>query len=262
MKKLHFFYLSLILAVFLSSCRSTKDFVLLQETRRHDAQVEISSTIPQIKIQPNDNLFLSILTLDPEVNKLFNPNIGDGMAGSSQAFETPSGQYINGYRVSDEGVITLPILGEIHFAGLSLTEAENRLKDKAMVYLKKPTVQVKFLNFKVNILGEVINPGIYYNYEGSINVLEAISMANGMTDYADIKNVLVKRNIDNEIKTYNLNLSDRSVYNSEVFYLQPDDMIYIPPGKLRSKKENSATYNQVLSTLSTLMVAIALVLKL
>jgi len=261
MKKSLFFYLLLIIAVFLSSCSSTKDFVLLQETERYNAQDEISSSIPQIKIKPNDNLFLSILTLDPEVNKLFNPNVGDGMTGSSQSFETPSGQYINGYRVNDDGIVTLPILGEIHFAGLSLTEAENRLKNKAMVYLKNPTVQVKFLNFKINIIGEVISPGMYYNYEGYVNVLEAISMADGMTDYANIKNVMVKRNVNNKIKTYKLNLADRSVYNSEVFYLQPNDMIYIPPSKLRSKKENKETYSQVLSTLSTLMVAIALVLK-
>lgn len=261
--KLHLFYLSFIIAILQSSCSGVKDIVMFQESNNTLKQFDIPITAPNHKIKPHDNLYLSILTLDPEVNKLFNPSSGgDGFtSGTEQMFGTPTSQYINGYRVAEDGTITLPILGELNLAGLCIDDAQKRLKERAEEYLKEPTIQVKLLNFKVNVLGEIRNPGIYYNYEGSINILDAISMANGITDYADIKNVLVKRYDDNKIKTYSVNFTNKSVYSSEVFYLQPNDLIYIPPSKIKRSRENSNTYSQILSTISTLLVALALFLK-
>ncbi|WP_319480775.1 polysaccharide biosynthesis/export family protein [uncultured Draconibacterium sp.] len=238
---------------------------MFNEKKDLNTYYDIPKSVPDHRIQPFDNLYLSVLTLDPEVNKLFNPSLeGSGIAsGTQQMYGSPSSQYINGYMVSEDGTINLPIMGEINLQGLTLREAQVRLKERASEYLKEPTVQVKFLNYKVNILGEVLNPGIYYNYEGTITLLDALSMANGITTFANIEDVVVKRSDKQDrIETINVNLKDNSIYASKAYYLQPNDVVYIPPSKLKRRSERSDTYSQILSTISTLVVALALVVNL
>jgi polysaccharide export outer membrane protein len=202
--------------------------------------------------------------MDPEVNALFNPSSqGDGFSSSTtQMYGAPIGREVNGYRVSQKGTITIPMLGEIMLAGLSLEEAQNRLRETAEEFLIDPHIQIKFLNYKVDLLGEVRFPGIYYNYEGKISILEAIGMANGITDFADIKNTLVKRHVGNKVVTIKLDLTDSSVYSSDVFYLQPNDLVYIPPSKLKRRQVNVQTYSMVLSTISVLLVSVTLITNL
>lgn len=263
MKKSFVFYLSLIVITIQTSCLSTKDIIMFQESKEDYGLYNISKEAPEHRIKPFDNLYLSVLTLDTEVNQLFNPSLaGTGYnAGTSQMYGDRASQYLNGYRVAADSTISLPIIGNINLVGLTLIEAEKKLKMRAEEFLKEPAVQVKMLNFKVNITGEVRVPGIYYNYEGSISLVDAISMANGITDYADIKNVLVIRQFEDITKTYNVNLTDKSIYTSDVFYLQPSDMVYIPPSKYKRRNENSNTYSQILSTISTILVAVALFLR-
>lgn len=254
-----------LLLVLFSSCVTTKDITMFQEENDLKTYYDMPKFVPDHKIQPFDNLYLSVLTLDPEVNKLFNPSLeGSGIAsGTQQMYGSISSQYINGYMVAKDGTINLPIMGQINVLGLTLNEAQDRLKERAEEYLKEPTVQVKFLNYKINIIGEVANPGIYYNYEGSISLLDALSMANGITTFADMKKVVVKRTDKGDVlKTFNVNLTDNSIYASEVYYLQPNDVVYIPPSKLKRRSERSDTYSQILSTISTIVVAVALVVNL
>ena len=262
MKKSIFFNLTFIVIIILSSCTTPKDIIMFQETDGTLKRYDIPKA-PEHKIRPFDNLYLSVLTLDPEVNALFNPSSqGDGFSSSTQQmYGSPESRDINGYRVSQNGTITVPIIGEINVAGLSLNEAQNHIKEKAVEYLVDPTIQVKYLNYKVLILGEVGFPGIYYNYDGNISIFDAISMANGISEYADLKNTLVKRYSGNKIATIEVDLTDNSIYSTDIFYLQPNDLVYIPPSKLKRRQENVQTYSQILSTISVLLVTVTLILN-
>lgn len=238
---------------------------MFQEPKKDLSGIHIPSLPPEIKIKPSDNLYVSIKTLDEEVNRIFNPsNVGGTgySAGTSQNYGNPVSLYINGYRVSSDSTITLPILGKISMGGLSLEEAKEKLRIRSEEFLREPTVDVKFLNYRVNMSGEIRSPGVYYNYEGNLNIHDAISMANGITDFADLRNVIIKRQNENGIHSHEINLTNNSVYNSEVFYLQPNDLVYIPPDNLKRRRENSDTYGRFLSTISTLIVAVAFFLNL
>jgi polysaccharide biosynthesis/export protein len=263
MNKVLLLYILLVI-IFLSSCRSASELTMFQDLKGNASLFGFPSDAPEYLIKPFDNLYLSILTLDPQVNQLFNPSTvgGTGLGtGTQQMYGDRASQYINGYMVTEEGFVTLPILGQIKVAGLNLHEAQEQLKQKAEEYLKEPNVKVKVLNFKINVTGEVQNPGLYYNYEGNLNIIDAISMANGITQFANLEDVLVIRHNENETKTYNLNLTNKSVYLSDVFYLQPNDIVYIKPNKNKRANENNNIYSLVLSTVSTLMVAITLMLR-
>lgn len=261
MKKKILFYL-LIIALIQTSCRSIKDIKMFQELSVQKPFYEPDKPVEH-KIKPFDNLYINIQTLDPEVNQLFNPSSSGGglYSGTYQLYGSPSSMYINGYQVKPDSTVQIPIIGKMNFVGLSLEQAQEKLKQKAEIYLKDPNVQVKLLNYRVNVLGEVRAPGMYYNYEGNLSIFDAISMANGISDYSDLRHVLVKRQEDGKVYTYNVNLTDNSIFYSDTYYLKPNDIIYIPPSKLKRRGENSASYSRFLSTISTFVVVAAFFLS-
>ncbi len=265
MKKSYLPYNYMVILIFLFSCSSTKNIQMFQESKKDSHEVYIPTEPPTLIIKPLDNLYISIKTLDEEVNRIFNPSAVGGTgysSGTSQNYGDPTSQYINGYRVGSDSLITLPILGKINFCGLSLEEAKEKLRIRVEEFLREATVEVKFLNYRVNLSGEIRSPGVYYNYEGSLTIYDAISMANGITDFADLRNVVIQRQNNNGINTHKVNLTDNSVFTSDVFYLQPNDLVYIPPDNLKRRRENSDTYGRFLSTISTLLVATAFFLNL
>lgn len=264
MKKAHLVWLVFIFALLLTSCRNPKDLVMFRDLQNNENLYDVPVDAPEYIIKPYDNLYLNISTLDPEINNLFNPSAGGGpgySSGTQQMYGDRASQYINGYMVSANGTIKVPILGLVDVAGLSLPEAQELIASRAEEYLKEPNIKVKVLNFKINVLGEVNNPGIFYNYEGSINILDAISMANGITTFAEIKDVLVIRHNEDVTKTYNLDFSNKDVYTSEAFYLQPNDVVYIKPNRFKGRQENRTVYSLMLSTISTILVATSIILN-
>jgi len=264
MKKTHYLYILLFftLMLSLSSCRSSKDLLMFRDLKENMNLYDVTEDIPEYIIKPFDNLYLNILTLDEEVNSLFNPSGGTGYtSGTQQMYGDRTSQYINGYMVDEDGTITIPIVGKVGVAGLNLSEAREQISQRAEEYLVEPNVKVKVLNFKVNVTGEVNQPGIYYNYEGNLNIIDAISMARGITNYADIGNVLLIRHTEDLTKSYNLDFSNKSIYLSEAFYLQPDDIIYVKPNKFKGRQENTTIYSLMLSTISTLMLATSIILN-
>ena len=257
MKRRILLQLSIIVILFnLYSCKSAKDFTMYQPSPNEGTSFQQAPTPPEHKIVPFDNLYIKVMTLDDEVNKLFNPTTSSESSNSQRMYETPAGQYISGYRVSPEGMISLPIIGDVNLMGLSLKEAEQQIELKAKEYLKDPIVQVKLLNFKLDILGEVKAPGLYYNYEGNVNIIDAVSMANGITKYANLKDVTVNRKENNITTSYKIDLTRNTIYKSEVFYLKPNDVVYIPPSKLALRGENVSNYSIILSTITSLLVVV------
>lgn len=250
-------YLFTISLFFQFSCSNTQEITMLRDISGDRSIYELSpKEPPEYRIKPADILYLKILTLDPEINEIFNPSKtgNNNQSSTAQMYGSPAGQYLNGYIVGNDGTVSVPIIGKIEMAGLTLNEAEERLKARAEEYLKQPSVQVKFLNYKITIAGEVRNPDLLYNYEKNVNIFDAISMANGITDYADLTNILVVRKSNGTSHTYKVNATNRSIYSSEVFYLLPNDFVYIPPTNLKRTRDNTNVYSLVLSAVSTLIV--------
>jgi len=262
---LKFKYSNLIILTFVLSsffsCKSYKSLTYFVDESDSEAKLYHQIDKPQdYIIKKNDNLYVSILSLNPELNILYNPavpsNIGGvtgGGGGTATNYGSPSSQYLNGYMVNKDGFIELPIIGIVHVDGLTLSEAEAKIKLKATEYIKEPTVKVKLLSFKVTVLGEVRVPGIYYNYNVSFTILDAISMANGNTDFSNIKVVKLLRQSTAGIITYKLNLQDYEFLSSEAFYLQPDDLIYVQPSKYKNVPLKTPVAVLVLSVISTLV---------
>jgi polysaccharide export outer membrane protein len=253
----------ILLVATLFSCRSSQELIYMNDAANAETIDGLSLQTIEYILKNGDILYVSIKSINTEVNTLFNPesNMETSTGQGYQKYTTPSGAYLYGFEIDTDGNINLPMLGKIRVSGIPISQVESVVQKKTDEFLNEAIVKVKLLNFKITILGEVRDPGTYYNYNNSMNVLEALAAANGNTDYATIKKVMVVRPFSDGNKTYLLDLSSKSIYSSEAFYLQPNDCIIVQPDKYKNFQLNSQAYSLMFSSLSILIAVLGFVLK-
>jgi polysaccharide export outer membrane protein len=206
------------------SCTSTKKAVYFSDQKSGSFD---APSIPKLVIQNNDLLSISVSSLNPEASAVFNqPN-------NAPANSTTTTTSATGYLVDGEGNIQFPFLGAVKASGLTKDELKDKLT-KAMVdkkLLVDPIITIRFLNFKVTVLGEVAHPTVVTVPSERISLLEAIGLAGDLTIYAQRDNVLVIRDEDGKKVTHRLNLNSTELFTSPYYYLKTNDVVYVEPNK-------------------------------
>jgi polysaccharide export outer membrane protein len=236
--------------LYCSSCTTAKKLTIMQDLSPNQT-VPGPRPAPVYHIRPKDNLYVGIATPDQDLTRMTDPTTNG--VSLAMAYEGTTSKAVNGNIVDADGNITLPMLGKIPVAGLTATEAEDTIRGISRQYLKDATVKVRLLSYKITVLGEVKLPGIYYNYNNYITVLDAISLAQGTTDYAKLADVLVLRPMSNGTKTFSLDLNKRSAIQSPAWYLQPDDVVILQPGKNKGLQQKLPLVGIVVGSLSALL---------
>lgn len=249
----------LVVLLALNACKSNKELLYLKNLPDSGPIESVPFSTDLYPLHPGDNLYVQITSLNPEVNALFSP--GGESANASQQFASPSVSYLNGYLVNQKGIIQLPVVGQVEVEGKTLEEAQQLILDKVSVFVKDATVSVKLLNFRVTVMGEIAKPGVYYSYNNTYNLLEALSDAGGTTDYTKLNKALVIRQTPKGKISIDVDLTDKAVLSSEAFYLQPNDIIYLMPDKLKNLKVNSGVYSLVFSSLSAVFLIVSFITK-
>ncbi|MEM0541091.1 polysaccharide biosynthesis/export family protein [Flavobacterium sp. j3] len=226
-------YIFFLLSVIFTSCVPTKDLIYLQDKGNSNNEVVTAAKQKPYRLQTNDILSITIKAIDPKLVEMFNGTVNQGMVNI-----TAEGNYFNGYTVDDHGNIRLPILGEINVLGY--TAEEVRIKIEKMLYeqfFKTEAgifVVVKLAGFRYSIIGEVASTGTKIIYQDRVNIIEAIANAGDITVVGDRKDVKVIRTYPQGSETFSIDLTDSNAVNSEVFYLQPNDNIYVKPLKQKT----------------------------
>lgn len=221
-------YFSIILLMFtFASCVNTKNATYFSDQKNGSFA---APAIPKLVIQPNDLLSISVSSLNAEASAVFNQanNSGANINNTSTTTTTATGFLVDG-----SGNIQYPFLGQVQVAGLTKDELKDKLTkalaDKKL--LVDPILTVRFLNFKVTVLGEVAHPTVVTVPSERISLLEAIGLAGDLTIYAQRDNVLVIRDEDGQKVTHRLNLNSTELFTSPYFYLKSNDVVYVEPNK-------------------------------
>ncbi|MEL7585565.1 MAG: polysaccharide biosynthesis/export family protein [Prolixibacteraceae bacterium] len=251
-RNLHVMTMLLLVTIIFSSCNTKKNMAYLRDLGNQMTEQGAPAPPEEVRLRPNDNLFVSVKTINPEINALFTSATTESSSGPR--YESQAGQHVYGYQIDVDGNITLPIIGKVRVAGLTLSQAQAAVQKQADEYLNEASIQVKLLNYKISVMGEVKSPGVYYNYNNAMTILEAIGMAGGITEYASLVNVSVIRKTDAGTKAFRIDLTKKSALRSEAFYIYPNDAIYIDPQSLKNTRLNSGMYALFLSSVSTLIV--------
>lgn len=237
--------------LFFGACTSKKKLIYFQGPPEVDASV-IRSYSPLL--QKDDLLSILVMGLEPETVIPFNIPVTmippNNIGGYAQGAPTPPG-----YLVDAEGNIDFPVLGKIKVGGLTRVEAIALLKEKLNDYVKKPSVNMRILNYKVTVLGEVRNPGTFTIPNERISLPEALGIAGDLLITGVRNNVLVIRDVDGKKTETRVDLTSKDLFSSPVYYLQQNDIVYVQPNraKINSSVVNASNAGIAISVLSLLI---------
>lgn len=236
----------------ISSCASKKDLVYFTDVnlKDHDSVIFTES-----KIQTNDILSIIISSSAPDLSSIYNTNSPISNSNTASSF--------NGYLVTIDGTITLPVLGKLKVKDLTLLELENVIVKKLIDenHLANPTVTARITNAKFTILGEVKNPGTYTFNEQSISILQAIGYAGDLTIYGKRKDILIIRE-ENNTKTYlTIDMTSKKWFNSPFYYIKPNDVIYVNPNDTKIKSSGYLSNSNAIIAIATLILSVLFLIK-
>lgn len=250
----YFIIFMLFFSVF-SSCVSSKHTAYFSSLR--DSTVFNDSANPDYVIQKNDLLSITVNSVNPDASKIFNqPNL-QGIRSS-----TTSGNVIEpaGYLVNTNGNIQFLMIGSIKAEGLTKEQLQTSIKDIIIErkLLKDPVIEIRHLNFRVTILGEVAQPNVITVTNEKITLLEAIGLAGDLTIYGKRDNVLLIRTEGGKRVANRINLNTNELIKSPFYYLKPNDVIYVEPNNARVQTSSRITplLPALVSSLSVLIVVI------
>jgi len=214
------------------SCKPKKDVVYYQNIDGLSSAEQSNSY--EIKIQPDDLLMIIVSADDPETAIPFNLSaISVPSATITNLMSLRGQESIQYYLVDASGTIDFPVLGKLKVGGLSRSELMHLLETKIAKYIKNPIINIRLMNFKVSVQGEVILPGTYPVNSDRVTLIEAISMAKDLTIYGKRNNVLIIREL-NGVKSYNrVDITKADFINSPFYYLAQNDVVYVEPNKTR-----------------------------
>ncbi|MEL1243402.1 polysaccharide biosynthesis/export family protein [Flavobacterium sp. DGU11] len=218
----------LTLALVVTSCASSKKILYLNNS---GSEAEFEAVKYANLLQPDDNLLITVTADEPSLAAAFNimylslQSSGLNNASNSSALTT--------YLINQNGEIDFPGLGIIKLAGLTRIDAEAKIRGLLAKHIANPGVNLRVMNFKVSVIGEVLRPGQLQMGSDRATILEAISMAGDMTIYGKRKEVMVIREKQG-IKSINyVDLTDVNIVNSPFYYLSQNDVVYVKPNQTR-----------------------------
>ncbi len=232
-QKTTFILQAVVLILFMMSCIPQKKILLMQYEQINDSSyagpfVHEDTILQAYLIQPNDYLYIAVTSLEKELSSFMEP-----MGGINFLNET--NQALIGYYVDDEGFVDFPYLGKISVGGVTVKQAQQNVREAAGKILgDRIRVEVKLINNYINVLGEVRKEGIYNMTKNRITIYEALTLAGGLTEYARRQEVKVFRTVQGVRKVYLVDVTSGQLIGDQMFYVFPNDVIYIEPMRAKS----------------------------
>lgn len=246
-----------VVAVVLQSCAPSREMAYITDAERDSAQRIIASYANSI--HSGDQLYIYVYSETPESVIPFNQETHKVAAQANQfnsvdtvhrgvrhvqEVATPNqvrlSSEVSGYLVDEAGTIIFPILGVLPVAGLTY-DSLARLIEQRLIgggYLNDPLVTVSPMNFRVSVVGEVRVPRELHITGERLTILEALAMCGDITIDGQRENITVVRSKKGIATPITIDLTKKTLFDSEVYYLQSNDIVYVEPNKLKKRKAN------------------------
>ncbi|TCC94201.1 hypothetical protein EZ428_05330 [Pedobacter frigiditerrae] len=256
-------YLRSLIALFLigllASCASTKKVSYFQDIPlTGGSQIKTMATFTEPVIQADDILSINILSIDPQSTMVVNQGTSlQSLGGTTNSATATAAQQASAFLVDKNGEVELVGIGKLKLAGLTTFEAKNLIRTKVAALYNKPSVEVRFANFKITVLGEVNRPAVYTMPNEKVTFLDALGLAGDMTIFGRRENVMLIRDNAGKKEFIRFDLNSTEFINSPYFYLKQNDVIYVEPNKGKAASLNAArtqTYAIIGSALSVLVI--------
>ena len=248
MKRKLFLYAAV--AWIVASCATKKDVLYNQDQSTGNLLKEYQN----LTLQKGDILDIKISALNPESVVVFQKTTG------FQQNIQPEALKIQGYLVDAQGLIELPLIGNVNVLGLSSSAVEDLLETKLSTYVIDPVVTVRLVNYKITVLGEVASPGTFTFLEERMTLPMVLGTAGDLTINGDRRNVQVVRTQGDSLVGQQLDLTRGDLTNSPYYYMQQNDLIYVGPNTAKVKSSGLVGNVGTLTSVLSLILSLTLVL--
>ena len=255
------FFAKIIVAFFAAlcavSCTTPKKVLYLQDME-HGTQIELENKY-EAKISPNDELRIIISCENEELSKPF--NLGYGAGNNGVLYGNGGSGNTLGYLVDVYGNIQMPILGEIHVAGMTRLQLQNEIRNrlKAGAYIEDPYVMVRFNNYKIFFLGPDGGKSITIPEE-RCTFLEALARSGDLSNYTRRDRIGVLREVDGKMTMRYLDPRASDVFDDPYYMLQQNDIIITQSIKSKYYKEEFSYWASWLALLTSIASVVTLIL--
>jgi polysaccharide export outer membrane protein len=247
------YFYSLFIIFLIFSCTSKKEILYLQDVDQYSNK-DINYT--HSKIQPNDVLRINVISMNPEAAIPYN-KVSSGIGASSVEI-----MQLDGYLVSENSTINFPVLGILSVKDMTTQDFTISLKERLVNegHLKSPSIDIRVINAKVTILGQVNSPGTYSFTEQNITLLQALGYAGDLNINGKREDVKILRYENGVQLIAHIDLTSADWLNGPFNFVKPNDTIIVDTNNPKVKSAgfvgNTATFISVVSILLTTVVLI------
>jgi len=241
--------LSSLFLILLSSCGSLKDVVYFQNA---DSKYAFPKDLPkhEIRIFSNDNLFIMVSAKNQQAADEFNILKQEGTNNVSTL-------NWRGYLVDESGCINFPLIGKIRLSGLTKSEAITLLQNKISDYIIDPVVNIRFMNYKITVIGEVKNPGVFTIDDEKLTIIQALGLAGDLTIYGNRRKISINREVAGRTQFHRVDITSPEIFNSPVYYLQQNDVVYVEPNKAKAETSSYSQYYSLALSVTSFLFTLA-----
>ena len=221
MKKLTKLMLLPAIGVLLAACSTPKKLTYLRDLEYNVP--EVARPAPELRLKVDDRISIQVFSEQMELAAPFN-SAGIQIEGEGSSLLSAT------YGVDARGDIEFPILGELHVEGKTLKEVQKEISAEISNrgYIKDPVVKAELENFTVTVIGQ-LGQQILPVEGNSLNLIQLLAQLSGELETAKIPDVMVIRTENGIRQAYQVDFQTKELYNSPVFYLQQNDVIYVKP---------------------------------
>ncbi len=249
-------FILLFACCFFSSCVPKKDILYLQDIP-HSSSTELTSLSTTIKV--DDLLRIVVTSENMQSVESFNQYIAPVLPNATVAVGQPQ---LFAYLVDDQGAIEFPLIGNITLKGLKINEAIKVIKDEIAKYVLDPVnVDVRILNYKITILGEVNSPGTFNMESNRVTLLQALGYAKDLTIYGDRKTVVVIREVDGKQVSRVIDLTSNDFTKDDFYYIQQNDVIVVNPNNAQIQSAGFNRNAPLFVSIASLLLSIILIIS-
>lgn len=216
--------------VLLGSCVTTRKVNYLQEPGRQIPEYRDTVTYADYTLQKGDRLYVQVYSLDEKTGALFNGGMGNNMRNYMRGNSAYASD-LYAYLVDDDGNINFPTLGKVQVKGLTTREVKHLLEGRLAGLVVQTgdmsaiSVEVQVVQRSFSIIG--LNAGRYPLQKEKVTIYEAIAMAGDINDFGDRSRIKLIREIGDSTVVKEFDLRSKDIINSEFYYVEPNDVIYI-----------------------------------
>ena len=261
MRKQIYLLLVVLMGVMVMGCGSSRGVAYLQDDDSdgtfEEAFANQTKMMYDARIMPKDLLTITVSASEPDAVRPF--NLVMPSYTSSADLRTTGQAQLQTYLVDNAGYINFPVLGQIMLKGLTKNKKEEKIKGLLMTYIKEdPIVSVKFVNYKISVLGEVARPNTFTIVNEKVNIFEALAMAGDMTIWGRRDNVkIIREDADGKKSVKFMNLNDRNIIYGEDFYLQQNDVVYVQPNKTKAQNSGIGSATSLWLSGTSILIGVA-----